>query len=93
MIDNTDYCIFCTKPKNWDSNIRITDNNDRLIFKATICRDCKKQYKIDDLFKRYAQLVEHEYQLAQPETKTGEQDKKTVDEDIETIEQDAEKTK
>jgi hypothetical protein len=38
-----------------------------LIFKATVCRDCKKKFTLDDLFKRYAQLVEHEYKLASNE--------------------------
>lgn len=64
MIDNTDYCLFCNKLKDWDSNIRITGNDDRLIFKATVCPDCKRQYTIDHMFKRYAQLVEFEYQEA-----------------------------
>ena len=65
MLDNIDYCIFCLKPKSWDSNIRITDNSDRLIFKATICGECKKKYSINDLFSRYSQLVEDEYEKNQ----------------------------
>ncbi len=62
MLDNIDYCIFCSKPKSWDSNIRITDNQDRLIFKATVCSECKRKYSISDLFARYSQLVEAEYE-------------------------------
>ena len=86
MIDNTDFCIFCTKAKNWDSNIRISDNNDRLIFKATVCRECKNLYKIDDLFKRYAQLVEHEYQLVQPEIKADDSNTETIDQNTDNSE-------
>jgi len=65
MLDNIDYCIFCLKPKDWNSNIRITDNDERLIFKATICSECKKKYSINDLFTRYSQLVESEYENSQ----------------------------
>ena len=61
LLDNTNYCIFCLKQKSWDSNIRITDNDERLIFKATVCTDCKKKYTINDLFQRYGQLIEEEY--------------------------------
>lgn len=61
LLDNINFCIFCVKEKNWDSNIRITDNEDRLIFKATVCSGCKKKYTINDLFKRYSQLIEEEY--------------------------------
>ena len=61
MLDNTHFCIFCLKKKIWDSNIRITDNDERLIFKATVCSSCKKSYSINDLFSRYAQLIEEEY--------------------------------
>ena len=70
MLDNTDFCIFCLKEKNWDSNIRITDNDEFLIFKATVCSDCKKQYSINDLFNRYSQLVEEEYSESQKKEKT-----------------------
>lgn len=65
MLDNIDYCIFCGKQKSWDSNIRVTDNSDRLIFKATVCGDCKRKYSISDLFGRYSQLVEEEYEKNQ----------------------------
>lgn len=65
MLDNIDYCIFCLKEKTWDSNIRVTDNGDRLIFKATVCGECKKKYSISDLFARYSQLVEAEYEKNQ----------------------------
>ena len=61
MLDNTDFCMFCLKKKTWDSNIRVTDNEERMIFKATVCSECKKKYAINDLFKRYAQLIEDEY--------------------------------
>ena len=65
MLDDISHCIFCNKAKSWDSNIRITDNQDRLIFKATVCGECKKKYSISDLFARYSQLVEAEYEANQ----------------------------
>ena len=65
MLDDISHCIFCNKAKSWDSNIRITDNQDRLIFKATVCGECKKKYSISDLFARYSQLVEAEYEKNQ----------------------------
>ena len=65
MLDDISHCIFCNKVKSWDSNIRITDNQDRLIFKATVCGECKKKYSISDLFARYSQLVEAEYEANQ----------------------------
>lgn len=69
MLDNTHFCIFCLKEKTWDSNIRITDNDERLIFKATVCSVCKKKYSINDLFKRYAQLIEEEYNAKKKDSK------------------------
>lgn len=68
MLDNIDLCLFCGTPKTWDSNLRVTDNDDRLIFKCTICRECKKRYTIADMFARYSQLVEDEYAKANLET-------------------------
>ncbi|MHA1983704.1 MAG: hypothetical protein ACW967_05060 [Candidatus Hodarchaeales archaeon] len=60
LLDNTDYCLFCSTKKKWNANFRVTDNEDRLIFKCTICRNCRKQYSVEQMFQRYEQLANEE---------------------------------
>ncbi|MHA1989539.1 MAG: hypothetical protein ACW981_05015 [Candidatus Hodarchaeales archaeon] len=60
LLDNTDYCLFCGTKKSWNANFRVTDNEDRLIFKCTICRNCRKQYSVEQMFQRYEQLANEE---------------------------------
>ncbi len=60
LLDNTDYCLFCSTKKTWNANFRVTDNEDRLIFKSTICRKCRKLYSIEQMFQRYDALANAE---------------------------------
>ncbi|OLS20831.1 MAG: hypothetical protein HeimC3_38940 [Candidatus Heimdallarchaeota archaeon LC_3] len=60
LLDNTDYCLFCGSRKTWNANFRVTDNDDRLIFKCTICRDCRRKYSIEQIFQRYDTLANAE---------------------------------
>jgi len=60
LVDNMENCIFCGAKKDWNSNFRITDNDDRLIFRCTVCRPCRKKYAIEQIFERYDQLVDAE---------------------------------
>ena len=67
FINNIDYCIFCGTQKTWNSNFRITDNDDMLIFKCTVCRSCRKKYSIEQLIQRYDQLADAEIQAQKSE--------------------------
>ena len=60
LLDNIDICLFCGTQKTWNANFRVTDNDDRLIFKCTICRDCRKKYSIEQIFQRYDTLADAE---------------------------------
>jgi len=50
-----DKCLFCRKPKTWNSEIWLISKTSNIIFKTTICEKCRRDPK-RTLFKLYKEI-------------------------------------
>lgn len=76
LVDFTESCLFCKKPKTWSSVFLLMNSKTRGIIAAvTICPDDRKKHTIDEI---YDAIVEHSIN----ELKEGMKGKKALKEKI-----------